>query len=143
MASGNLSWLNLLTIVIAIPALDDRLLGFVLRTATPELHPPALAHRVVVGLLVVLVAVLSVRPVANMLSERQIMNTSFNPLHLVGTYGAFGNIARTRYEVVVEGTADRYPTSATQWREYEFRGKPTPRGDARHRSLRTTCGWIG
>src|SRR6185295_2491116 len=103
MASGNLSWLNLLTIVIAIPALDDRVLGFVLRTATPELQPPALAHKVVVGLRVVMVAVLSVRPVANMLSERQIMNTSFNPLHLVGTYGAFGSITRTRYEVVVEG----------------------------------------
>ena len=128
MASGNLSWLNLLTIVLAIPALDDRVLGFVLRTATPELHPPALAHKVAVGLLVVLVAVLSVQPVANMLSERQIMNTSFNPLHLVGTYGAFGSITRTRYEVVVEGTDDRYPTSATQWREYEFRGKPNATG---------------
>ena len=114
--------------MIAIPALDDRVLGFVLRTATPEPHAPALAHRVVVGLLVVLVALLSVRPVANMLSERQIMNTSFNPLHLVGTYGAFGSITRTRYEVVVEGTADRYPTSATQWREYEFRGKPNATG---------------
>ena len=128
MASGNLSWLNLLTIVIAVPALDDRVLGFVLHTARPELHSPALVHRVAVGLLAVLVAVLSVRPVVNMLSERQVMNTSYNPLHLVGTYGAFGGITRTRYEVVVEGTADRYLTSATQWREYEFRGKPNATG---------------
>ena len=31
MASGNLSWLNLLTIVLAVPALDDRFLGAPLR----------------------------------------------------------------------------------------------------------------
>ena len=37
MASGNLSWLNLLTIVLAIPMLDDRVLGFAL-----PLHAPAL-----------------------------------------------------------------------------------------------------
>jgi hypothetical protein len=128
MISGNLSWLNLLTIVLAIPALDDRVLGFIIHTSTPELHPPSMPYRIVVGLLAVLVAVLSVRPVANMLAERQIMNTSFNPLHLVGTYGAFGSITRTRYEVVVEGTADRFPTTASQWREYEFRGKPNALG---------------
>jgi hypothetical protein len=125
MASGNLSWLNLLTIVIAIPALDDRVLTFVLRGSRRELQPPALAHKIAVGLLAVLVALLSVRPIANMLSPRQIMNTSYNPFHLVDTYGAFGSISRTRYEVVVKGTDDRFPSQTTAWREYEFRGKPT------------------
>jgi len=48
------------------------------------------------------------------------MNASFDPLHLVNTYGAFGTVSRERNEVVVEGTAD-----GTEWREYEFRGKPT------------------
>jgi hypothetical protein len=42
----------------------------------------------------------------------------------VNTYGAFGSINQTRYEVVVEGTDDPSPTPSTQWREYEFRGKP-------------------
>jgi len=76
-------------------------------------------------MLALLVLVLSVRPIANMLSSRQIMNTSFNPVHLVGTYGAFGGITRTRYEVVVEGTSDEFPANSTGWREYEFRAKPT------------------
>lgn len=128
MASGNLSWLNLLTIVLAIPALDDRVFEALVRTATPELHAPSLAHKIIVGSLALLVAALSVRPIANMLSPRQIMNTTFNPLHLVGTYGAFGGITRERYEVVVEGTSDGFPTPASQWREYEFRGKPTATG---------------
>ena len=34
------------------------------------------------------------------------MNASFEPLHLVNTYGAFGSITRERYEIVIEGTND-------------------------------------
>jgi hypothetical protein len=59
-----------------------------------------------------------------MISARQVMNFNYNPFHLVGTYGAFGSVTRPRYEVVVEGTMDPSPGSA-QWREYEFKGKPT------------------
>ena len=39
-----------------------------------------------------------------MLSARQIMNTSFDPLNLVNTYGAFGSVGRERLNVVFEGT---------------------------------------
>lgn len=38
----------------------------------------------------ILVAWLSVPVVINLLSSRQVMNTSFNPLRIVNTYGAFG-----------------------------------------------------
>ncbi len=123
-ASGNLSWLNVLTIVLAIPALDDRVLHAVLRVRTPELQPPAAFHKAVLTGFAVLVVWLSVKPVLNMISPRQVMNTSYNPFHLVGTYGAFGGITRTRYEVVVEGTDEAVVAQSTRWREYEFRGKP-------------------
>jgi hypothetical protein len=123
-ASGNLSWLNLLTIVLAIPALDDRILHLVLPVRTPALHELGMPYKTIVGALAVLVVWLSVRPVRNMLSPRQVMNTAYNPLHLVGTYGAFGSITKVRYEVVVEGTDDHTITDSTRWREYEFRGKP-------------------
>ena len=55
------------------------------------------------------------------------MNASFNALHLVNTYGAFGSVTRERHEIVIEGTATT-PTAETGWQEYEFRGKP---GDPR------------
>jgi hypothetical protein len=84
---------------------------------------------VVIGLAIV-VAILSYRPVRNLLSRRQLMNYSFNPLHLVNTYGAFGSVTRERYEVIVEGTEDATLTDAASWREYEFIGKP---GDVRRR----------
>ena len=71
------------------------------------------------------VALLSIGPVMNMLSPRQMMNASFDPLHLVNTYGAFGSITRERYEIVLEGTDDATrDRPGTTWRDYEFKGKP-------------------
>ena len=123
MLSGNLSFLNLLTIVIAIPALDGRLLAW-LPMHIPPLSTPARATAYAMIGLGVLAGALSIQPVLNMISPHQFMNASFNPLQLVNTYGAFGSITTTRYEIVVEGTADALPNAASVWREYEFRGKP-------------------
>ena len=121
--SGNLSWLNWLTLVLCIPALDDRFLSW-LPLSPPPLHEAALVHRGAMYALAAVVAVLSVAPTLNMLSASQVMNTSFEPLHLVNTYGAFGTITRTRYEIVIEGTDEPRVTPDTAWRAYEFKGKP-------------------
>ena len=59
-----------------------------------------------------------------MISPGQVMNSSFEPLHLVNTYGAFGSVTRDRHEIVIEGTDDEQITAHTVWREYEFKGKP-------------------
>lgn len=130
MFSGNLSFLNLLTIVLAIPALDGGVLSKVIPTHPPAIHPSGRAVQYSMVCLAVLTGILSIRPVLNILSPGQLMNFNYNPLHLVNTYGAFGSISRARYEVVVEGTADWSPGPSAQWREYEFQGKP---GDIRRR----------
>jgi hypothetical protein len=57
----------------------------------------------------VVIAALSIQPVLNILSPRQIMNTSFDPLDLVNTYGAFGWVGKERLNVVFEGTMDDVP----------------------------------
>ena len=121
-ASGNLSWLNFLTMVLAIPAIDGRGLLHPLRGAHSE--PPSRIHKAFAGAIAILIALLSIQPVRNMLSPNQAMNASYNPFHLVGTYGAFGSVSQKRYEVVVEGTTDMIVTPSTQWKEYEFKGKP-------------------
>ena len=123
MASGNLSWLNFLTIVLAIPTLDDRLLAWIPLRA-PALRAPETFLKVATIAVAMLVAYLSVNPIRNMISRRQVMNLSYNPLHLVGTYGAFGSVTRARYEVIVEGTDEAALAPSTKWREYEFKGKP-------------------
>ena len=78
---------------------------------------------IVVGV-TALVATLGYRPIRNMLSPRQAMNASFDSLRLVNSYGAFGSVTRIRYEIIIEGTGDTNPGPGSEWREYEFKGKP-------------------
>lgn len=135
--SGNLSFLNWLTIVPCLACLDDSFWRRVLprflaeragrAAAAPEPSPPM---NVAAFALACGVALLSIGPVANLISSRQIMNTSFNRLHLVNTYGAFGSVGRVRNEIIFEGTSDAAITERTQWKEYEFKAKP---GDPRRR----------
>ena len=81
-----------------------------------------------------LVALLSINPIANLLSPRQRMNSGFDPLELVNSYGAFGSVSQVRHEVVIEGARLPAPGAAPEWREYEFPCKP---GDV----LRAPC-WV-
>jgi hypothetical protein len=121
--SGNYSWLNWLTIVLGFSALSIPLAPRV------ALHPQPAGYEMFALLLVGATIALSVRPVLNLASKDQAMNFSYNPLHLVNTYGAFGQVTRERFEVVLEATESEYPTADdAQWREYEHKAKP---GDVR------------
>lgn len=129
--SGNLSFLNWLTIAITVACFDDRLLARMLPQRLVQRAELAAAtavrsraHERVAWTWCAVVIVLSIAPVANLLSNRQAMNTSFDPLHLVNSYGAFGSVKRERFEIVLEGTSDAAVTLDTRWREYQFRGKP-------------------
>jgi hypothetical protein len=122
--SGNLSWLNYITIILCIPCFDDRLLARF--SHIPHSIPAhmSLPHAIAAGVLTAVVLALSWRPGRNLFSRRQLMNASFEPLHLVNTYGAFGAITRERLEVVIKGTDAEIPDASAEWREYEFKGKP-------------------
>ncbi|MDX1586241.1 MAG: lipase maturation factor family protein [Balneolaceae bacterium] len=122
--SGNYSWLNWLTIILAVSGFSDgvirQVFGFM-----PEAHSAVpLPFTILVGILALIIIYLSIGPVKNMLSSHQKMNFSFNPIHLVNTYGAFGSVTKKRYEIVIEGTSDEEIDEDTEWREYEFKGKP-------------------
>jgi len=130
--SGNLSFLNWLTIVLALAALDDHALERIsparwcsklseLRELAPK---PTRARLIAVWVYACLVMLLSLDPIVNLLSSRQRMNASFDPLNLVNTYGAFGSVGRVRHEVVLEGTSADRLEPTTVWQEYEFPCKP-------------------
>ena len=122
--SGNYSWLNLLTMLLAVPSFTNAQLRPILRMQGPGgLSAPA-AYEWVIVVFSAVVIVLSYWPVHNMLSRRQIMNTSFNPYHLANTYGAFGSVTKARYEIVIEGTEEEAARGQTKWKEYEFKAKP-------------------
>uniref|UniRef100_A0A7N5JCT1 Lipase maturation factor n=1 Tax=Ailuropoda melanoleuca TaxID=9646 RepID=A0A7N5JCT1_AILME len=142
--SGNLSFLNWLTMVPSVACFDDATLGFLFpsgpgalkdrvlklqeetaRGARPTLRYGCMVRRAVHVALGVLVAWLSVPVVINLLSPTQVMNTSFNPLRIVNTYGAFGSITKERTEVILQGTAS--PNASLPdavWEDYEFKCKP-------------------
>jgi hypothetical protein len=129
--SGNLSFLNWLTIVPALACFDDtfwsKLLprALVLRAEAAEASArPSRPMLTTAWCIVVVIAFLSVRPVFNMLSPDQIMNTSFDPLNLVNTYGAFGTVGRERLNVVFEGTMDQVPDDKANWKAYHYKGLP-------------------
>ncbi|XP_039205695.1 lipase maturation factor 1 isoform X2 [Crotalus tigris] len=142
--SGNLSFLNWLTIVPSIACFDDASLGIWFGSGKGSLKAYVLkiqaeqaagkvsplqygsyirkAVNVSVGALIIF---LSIPVVLNLISSRQIMNTSYNPLRIVNTYGAFGSITKERTEIVIQGTSSSDPNDpAAVWEEYEFKCKP-------------------
>ncbi|XP_076998393.1 lipase maturation factor 1-like isoform X2 [Tamandua tetradactyla] len=142
--SGNLSFLNWLTIVPSIACFDDAALGFLFPSGPGSLKDRVLkmqkeeargvqpvqrfgcvVRRVANLSLGVLVTYLSVPVVLNLLSSKQVMNTSFNSLRIVNTYGAFGSITKERTEVILQGTTSPNASAPDAvWEEYEFRCKP-------------------
>lgn len=111
-------------------------------------------RRVVNVSLGVLIGFLSVPVVMNLVSSKQVMNTSFDPLRIVNTYGAFGrsvchqwgqrsrvslemaslfyltivplsSITKERTEVIFQGTLSPDPKDPNAiWEEYQFLCKP-------------------
>ncbi|KAM8960368.1 lipase maturation factor 1 [Pelodytes ibericus] len=142
--SGNLSFLNWLTIVPSIACFDDASLSFLFSSKEESAKhqvtkmeaqksasggPPKpygfYVRQLVHVALGILLTYLSIPVVLNLLNSKQVMNTSFNPLRIVNTYGAFGSITKERTEVIIQGTAslDANDPSAV-WEEYELKCKP-------------------
>src|SRR4029077_18102224 len=91
--SGNLSFLNYLTIIPFLACFDDTLLRHVLpkplvkraERAAQGSQPSHIINAASIALSI-LVAYLSIDPVLNLVSSRQMMNTAFNRLDLVNSY---------------------------------------------------------
>ncbi len=124
MLSGNFSWLNFLTAVLAFSTFSDSLLQYFIPISTGSIQTSGFMNYYLAPVVFILVVVLSYWPIKNMISPSQAMNFSYNPFHLVNTYGAFGSITKDRYELVVQGTRDENLEDA-DWKTYRFKGKPT------------------
>jgi len=123
--SGNYSWLGFLTIVLATSGFTTAQLKTVLpNIKLPSHTTPIPAHLNIVLVVTAMVIIMSFNPIKNLFSKRQAMNTSYGPLHLVNSYGAFGTVTQKRYEIIIEGTDDAVIGPNTQWKAYEFKAKP-------------------
>lgn len=122
--SGNYAWLNWMTLILAFSGISDAYLQYLIPIAIPTGLTLPLQFEILTILIGIIVIYMSINPIKNMISHHQRMNASFNPLHLVNTYGAFGSVTRKRYEIILEGTTDEKVSKDTVWQAYEFRGKP-------------------
>ncbi len=129
--SGNLSFLNWLTMVPALACFDDSFWAKVLpaplvrrASAAAAAAQPSPFMGKAAWALAAVVALLSIQPVLNLISPQQVMNTSFDPLDLVNTYGAFGSVGRERLNVVFEGTDAPAAGSDSVWKPYLYRALP-------------------
>jgi hypothetical protein len=125
-SSGNLAWLNWVTLVICIACFDDAFLARWLGRFAFE--PPAWkcssAKTVLLACFTGALAWLSVSPTRNLIDENQAMNTSYDAWHLVNSYGAFGSVGRERYDVIIEATDEPEITEHTHWQPYELKAAP-------------------
>lgn len=122
--SGNYSWLNWLTLSLGFSGISDGVITTITGLVPPGtsfISPPLQGVLVILTLIVIW---LSIKPLKNMISPRQMMNFSFNPLHLVNTYGAFGTVTKARKEIILEGTRADPGEAETDWKAFEFKGKP-------------------
>src|SRR5689334_23161009 len=119
--SGNLSFLNYLTIIPFLACFDDSFLRHFLpaalvrraEQAAQQTQPSRINNAIAVALSIMVIW-LSIPTVLNLVSGRQLMNYSFDPLDLVNTYGAFGSVGRERAEIIFEGTDDVLITDETK-----------------------------
>ncbi|KAL9957161.1 hypothetical protein ACROYT_G038765 [Oculina patagonica] len=149
--SGNLSFLNWLTILPSLMCFDDKSLAFLFssssakkevikiqqlqKTRAPGSMPTwgLCVRRVFELMLGAMIAYLSIPVVQNLLSTRQAMNTSFDSFRIVNTYGAFGSVTKERTEVIFQGTRNSTiipDEDGGIWEEYYFKCKP---GDPKKR----------
>ena len=122
--SGNLAFLNWLTLVPVLALLDDDAVRWLIpRRWRGEVRATGRAQRWIAGAVAVIVAYKSLAVIGNLASRHQAMNRSYDRLALVNTYGAFGSVGAVRHELIIEGTQDAEPASA-RWSAYELPCKP-------------------
>merc|ERR1719229_233053 len=133
--SGNLAFLNWLTMIPGIACLDDAFFEWIIPFYTAPEAPAAasdedwrmwstnLVVRVAMEVTLVYIILTCSWPVIENLLQlnrrRQVMNASFGPWKIINTYGAFGSVGKVRCEAIVSASHD-----GETWHEFHFNAKP-------------------
>jgi hypothetical protein len=120
LAAGNYSYYNALTLVTALPLLDDAALARLWKGTAGLVEPrrsPPWAWALAAAFAFFSATAFSRRfvfePPLKPVLER------LNPFHAVNAYGAFAVMTKSRPEIIVEGSDD-----GVTWKAYEFPWKP-------------------
>lgn len=122
--SSNLSFLNWLTIVPALACFDNGFWTRLLPRRAAAGAEESRALRTTAWVATTVITLLGIQLAMDMVSPGQIMNTSFDPLDLVNTYGAFDTVGKEWLNVVFEGTTAEAPSDRARWEPYPYKGLP-------------------
>jgi lipase maturation factor 1 len=121
-ATGNYGFFNILTMVMLMPLLDDRHLGFSGGHVRDLLPSPGDHAALLVSAIFLLFLVLNVCQLVRLFYRPRWLNRIFSllsPFMISNSYGLFAVMTTSRFEFVIEGSND-----LREWRSYEFRWKP-------------------
>ena len=121
-ATGNLSFLNHMTVVLCVILLNNQVLEAIGLTA-PIAEAAPLWLDVSLSIAGAALLTLQALRLCYHFFNFPIFGKIFAPLepfHLVNRYGLFAIMTTKRYEIVVEGSMDGH-----EWKEYLFKYKPT------------------
>jgi lipase maturation factor 1 len=118
--TGNYGFFNCLTLVLAVPLLEDRYLGFLGRSLTAATQMPWLSTLAgaVFGIIILLNILQLIRLFLRPQWLRQILGRC-GRWQISNPYGLFAVMTTERYEFVIEGSRD-----LKLWLPYEFHWKP-------------------
>lgn len=117
--TGNYGFFNILTMVMTLPLLDDRLLGAHLQLPAAQASGPG---TLLVSCVFALLLALNLCQLLGLFYRPAWLGVLFawlSPFMISNHYGLFAVMTTDRFEFLVEGSHDR-----KQWRAYEFRWKP-------------------
>jgi len=121
-ATGSYGFFNILTIVMLVPLLDDRQLGF-LGDRLPAVVPPGNeTAALLVSAIFALFLTLNVCQLVRLFYRPAWLNRLLNalsPCMISNPYGLFAVMTTNRFEIVIEGSND-----LQEWQPYEFYWKP-------------------
>jgi hypothetical protein len=118
--TGNYGFFNCLTIVLAVPLLEDRYLGFLGRGLTPAAGMPFFSTPA--GAVFGIALLLNILQICRLFLRPQWLSRILSRCgrwQISNPYGLFAVMTTERYEFVIEGSRN-----LQEWLPYEFRWKP-------------------
>ncbi len=123
LATGNYNFFNLLTMVLCVALLDDRLLRVRLRVVRPG--GSGTGAKLAAGCVMALGVCVTLQATWRLPGVLSEVVQTVRPLRLANPYGLFAVMTTERDELVVQGSLD-----GATWRDYAFPFKPGDTGGA-------------
>ena len=123
LATGNYNFFNVLTIVLCLALLDDRLLPVRLKAGRPR--GSRMGARLAGGCVIALGISVTLEATGRLPRALAEVVQTVRPLRLANPYGLFAVMTTQRDELVVQGSLD-----GETWRDYAFPFKPGDTGGA-------------